>query len=73
MPREISEQGKSAGVDQPPEPAPINRSPRAMPLAPVEWMPDVVPSERRTDFFDRQSSPRVLLAYANAKQHLTRR
>lgn len=46
---------------------PRNRSPRAMPLPPVEWAPEVVPPDQRA--MTRKPTLRVVLAYANAKTH----
>ena len=65
-----------------------NRSPRALPLPPVEWAPETPRPDARADFFERQSgmsewrrrnglkpsprAPRVILAYPRSKKHYGR-
>ena len=57
-----------------PSPAPISRSPRAQPLPPVEWAPEVILPEHidlmvgpdGRPLYPRK--PEVILAYANAKR-----
>lgn len=56
------------------EPAPINRSPRAQPLPPPQWAPDVILPEDipfATDASGKllfPKKPQVHVAYANAKK-----
>ena len=50
--------------DTPPNP---NRSPRAHPLPPMVWAEEVIPREQRDP---KKKTPKVLLAYENAKPYL---
>lgn len=53
--------------DDTPKPAPIHRSPRALPPEPVEWETEIEPRDQRPSVMRRK--PRVILAYQSAKRY----
>jgi hypothetical protein len=59
--RELAASLPGVPVDEP-QPAPVSRSPHAMPLPQVEYLPPGVPRDERRDFFEERA-PTVISAF----------